>query len=129
VDALSKTLIIALGGAFGANARYWLGGAIQSRLGTTFPWQTMAINVLGSLVIGVFMEMSLREAWDPRWRLFIAIGILGGFTTYSTFAYESVNLLSDRSYDWGMFYILGTPILCVISAWVGRAIARAICSI
>jgi len=125
MDAFWKTLIIALGGALGANARYWLGGAIQARLGSTFPWQTLIINVLGSLLIGVFMEISLREAWDPRWRLFIAIGVLGGFTTYSTFAYESLHMLSDRSYDWGMFYILGSPVLCVAGAWLGKVAARA----
>ncbi len=126
MDALSRSLLIAFGGALGANARYWLGGLIQSRLGSSFPWQTMAINVLGSFTIGVFMELSLRESWDPRWRLFFAIGMLGGFTTYSTFAYESVTLLSDRSFDWGGFYVLGTAIFCVAGAWLGRLGVRMI---
>ena len=121
---VGKALIVGAGGFLGANARYWLGGWIQSKTGGTFPWQTLAINVLGSILIGAFMEMGLREGWHPHWRLFIAIGVLGGFTTYSSYAYEAVNLVSEKTYDWAMYYILGTAVLCVACAWMGRLCAR-----
>jgi CrcB protein len=126
MDALTKSLFIGFGAFMGANARYWLGGWIQNRLDGSFPWQTMVINVSGSLIIGVFMELALREGWDPRWRLFFAVGVLGGFTTFSTFAYESVNMLAEKSYDWGLFYILGSASFCVLAAWLGRFGARAL---
>jgi CrcB protein len=120
----TKALLVGAGGFLGANARYWLGGWIQTRTGGTFPWETLAINIAGSVIIGVFMELALREGWNPNWRLFIAVGILGGFTTYSSFAYESVNLISEKTYDWAMFYVFGTAILCVAGAWIGRLAAR-----
>jgi CrcB protein len=121
---LTKALVIGAGGFLGANARYWLGGLIQSRAGATFPWGTFAINLLGSLAIGIFMEIAMREGWHPNWRLFVAVGVLGGFTTFSSFAYESVGLLSDKSYGAGSFYVFGSAILCVTGAWVGRILAR-----
>lgn len=126
METFAKSLLIALGGALGANARYWLGGLIQSKSGSSFPWETMVINVLGSFVIGGFMELSIKEAWDPRWRLFIAVGLLGGFTTYSSFAYESVNLISEKTYAWAGFYVFGSVLFCIAGAWVGRFVVRMI---
>lgn len=126
MDGLSKCMLLAFGGALGANARYWLGGLVQSRLGSSFPWETMVVNGAGSLAIGVVMGLALSKSWDPRWQLFLAIGVLGGFTTYSSFAFESVNLLADKSYDWAVLYVLGTPMLCVIAAWLGWVVARAL---
>ena len=120
----SKLLLVGSGGFCGANIRYVLGGWIQSKLGTSFPWQTMIINVSGALIIGLFLEVAIRENWNPNWRLFLAIGVLGGYTTYSTFAYESVNLLSDKLVGWAMFYVMGSAVFTVMAAWLGRLGAR-----
>lgn len=121
-----KFLLVGSGGFCGANLRYWLGGWIQSKLGVTFPWQTLIINVSGALLIGLFLEIAIQENWNPGLRLFIAIGVLGGYTTYSTFAYESLNLLNDKLYGWSLFYILGSAVFTVAAAWLGRFFARLI---
>lgn len=121
-----KIVIVGSGGFIGANLRYWLGGLIQSRLGSAFPWGTMIVNVTGAVAIGAFMYCALRENWHPNWRLFIAIGIFGGYTTYSTFAYESLHLFSERNFDTGMFYALGTATLTILAAWAGRVLAKII---
>ena len=124
MDAWTKILLVGSGGFLGANARYWLGGLIQSRLGSSFPWETMIINITGSLIIGFFLGAVSGLDWNPNWRLFVAIGILGGYTTYSSFAYEAVRLLSDREYGWALFYIEGTALLTVFGAWVGLVLSR-----
>ncbi len=108
----------------GANVRYWLGGFLQSRLGSTFPWGTMIINVTGSFVIGLFMGMFSTLNWSQGWRQFIAVGILGGYTTYSSFAYEAVNLLREREYVPALFYVEGSALLTVFGAWAGLVVAR-----
>src|SRR5579862_8529567 len=93
MDTVVKTLLVGGGGFIGANLRYWVGGWIQNRLGATFPWHTLIINVSGSIVIGLLLGLVVALDWNPNWRLFGAIGILGGYTTYSSFAYEAVALL------------------------------------
>lgn len=126
MEGLIKSLYIGFGAFLGANARYWLGGWIQDKLGSTFPWQTFIVNVSGSILIGLFLELAFRENWDPHWRLFLAIGLLGGYTTFSTFSYESLNLLGEGSYWRAAAYIAGSAILCVAGAWLGRVGARAL---
>jgi CrcB protein len=126
MDTVTKILLVGVGGFLGSNARYWLGALIQERLGggAGFPWQTMLINISGSLVIGFFMGLYSGENWNPNWRLFIAIGILGGYTTFSSFAYEAVNLLGQKQYGWALFYIEGSALLTVLGAWIGLVLAR-----
>ena len=123
---LRTVLLVGSGGFLGANARYWLGGLIQSRLGFIFPWQTLFINVSGSFIMGLFMGLMAAEKWDTGWQFFFAVGVLGGYTTFSTFSYESVNLLSDRSYFYALWYIAGSVLLSVLGAWLGFVLARAI---
>jgi CrcB protein len=125
MDAVAKTLMVGTGGFIGANLRYWLGGYISSRLAdATFPWQTMFINVTGSMIIGLFMGLMTGLNWNPNWRLFFAIGILGGYTTYSSFAYESIGLLGNKQYVAALLYIEGTALLTVFGAWLGLVGSR-----
>src|SRR5476649_1294852 len=120
MDFVSKTLMVGTGGFIGANVRYWLGGYISSKFSdVTFPWQTLIINVTGSLIIGLFMGLMTGLNWNPNWRLFFAIGILGGYTTYSSFAYEAVGLLGNKQYFAALLYIEGTALLTVFGAWLG----------
>ncbi len=127
MDAVVKTLLVGGGGFIGANVRYWLGGWISARLtDASFPWQTMLINVSGSLIIGFFMGLLTARNWNPNWRLFFAIGILGGYTTYSSFAYESIGLLGNRQYVAALLYIEGTALLTVFGAWLGLVGSRLI---
>ncbi len=123
-DAVVRTLLVGAGGFLGANARYWLGGVLQSRLGPDFPWQTIIINVSGSFIIALFMTLSAGLSWNPNWRLFFAIGVLGGYTTFSSFAYESMGLVQGREYLRALFYISGSALLTVFGAWCGIVLAR-----
>jgi CrcB protein len=126
MDSIVKTLLVGSGGFVGANIRYWLGGFIQSRLGSTFPWQTMIINVTGSIVIGFFLGLMAGMDWHPNWRLFLAIGVLGGYTTYSSFAYEAIVLLGQKEYGRALFYIEGTALFTVFGAWLGLVLSRVV---
>jgi CrcB protein len=124
MDAVAKVFLIGGGGFIGSNLRYWLGGVVQSRLGSTFPWQTMIINVAGSIAIGLFLGLFFGLRWNDSWRLFIAIGVLGGYTTYSSFAYEAITLIGNKEYGWALFYIQGTALLTIFGAWIGLVGSR-----
>src|SRR5579864_2417059 len=101
MEAISKILLLGAGGAIGANIRYWLGGWLLTKLDPSaapFPWHTMLINISGSLLMGLFMGLYLQLRWNQGWQLFVAIGVLGGYTTFSSFANEALRLLADKEY-------------------------------
>ena len=121
---LSTFFLVGSGGFLGANARYWLGSWIHSRLGPAFPWQTLVINVSGSLIMGFFMGLMSIRNWNTNWQLFFAIGVLGGYTTFSSFSYETVQLFNQRSYSYAFSYIVGSVLLTVLAAWLGFLFAQ-----
>jgi CrcB protein len=122
---MDKYLIIGAGAVLGANARYLLGNWVADRWGTTFPFGTLIINVMGSLILGAFLAVTTeRYLIDPRWRLFFAIGFLGAYTTFSTYTYESLQLLLDGNWGLGMLNILGSNALGLLAAVLGLAIGR-----
>ena len=91
-----RTCVVALGGLLGSVARFWLSGAVQRLNGNDFPTGTLAVNILGSFVIGVVMAFSLeRGTPGPTLRLFLTVGFCGGFTTMSSFSYETAALVRD----------------------------------
>lgn len=118
-------LIVAAGGAIGASARWLLGGWLAERLGPFFPWHTMIVNVTGALLLGVLMGASLdRGLVSSSWRVFLGTGVLGGYTTFSTLAYETVALMEQ-----GMFWpaaanMLVSGTLGIVAAIAGLAIGR-----
>jgi fluoride exporter len=118
-------LIIGLGAFLGANARYLLGRWAAQRWGVEFPYGTLVINVTGSLVLGLFLAATTgRLAVDPRWRLFFAIGFLGAYTTFSTYTYESLQLLLSGNWPLGLVNIAGSNLLGLAAAamgfWLGQ---------
>ncbi|MBI5960467.1 MAG: fluoride efflux transporter CrcB [Chloroflexi bacterium] len=118
-------LLIGLGGVIGANMRYWVSGWAADRFGQTFPWGTLLINISGSCLLAVFIGWSANHiTLDPRVRLFLAVGFFGAYTTFSTYANESVAL--GRAGDWiGMVSnILFTNLVCVVGALIGLTIGR-----
>lgn len=121
---LGKTLLVGCGGFLGANARYWIGGAISNRAGAGFPWGTFVINVTGSFLIGLIMASILGFNWGRPWQLLLVIGILGGYTTFSSFSYESINLILGRSYLYATYYIFGSVILSLVGTMLGVIAAR-----
>ncbi len=93
-------LIISLGAIVGANARYFLSRFAVKELGPVFPYGTLIINVLGSMVVGFFVIWTTeRVLADPRWRLLVVVGFCGSFTTFSSYAFESMSFLRPRAVD------------------------------
>src|ERR1044072_5450644 len=91
---MNHVLIVGIGGFLGSVLRYWLSAFVQRWAQEAFPLGTLVVNLLGCFVIGAVMSLAeYREAFSPEWRLFLTIGLLGGFTTYSTFGYETFALL------------------------------------
>jgi fluoride exporter len=113
-------LLVAVGGGMGSVTRYLLGGWFAARLGASFPYGTFVINVTGSFIIGLFLAFAQERAWlSPYWRLFFAVGFVGGYTTFSTFEYESVRLLQDREMLLGALYLVGSVVTGAIGAVAG----------
>ncbi|MBC7266153.1 MAG: fluoride efflux transporter CrcB [Coriobacteriia bacterium] len=121
----TDVVIVAAGGAVGAAARYVLGGWLTDRFGTAFPWHTFVINVSGAFALGVLMALSVeRGIVPPQWRLALGVGVLGGYTTFSTLSYESIALLSQGSYALGFLNMFGSGAAGLLAAWLGLATGR-----
>lgn len=118
---MEKFLIISAGAVLGANARYLISDWAARKFGVGFPYGTFIINLTGSLLIGLFLTLATeRFVVDPRLRLFITIGFLGAYTTFSTYAYESFTLIYQGQWLAGMLNLLGSVLLGV--AAVGASI-------
>lgn len=123
-------LWVAVGGAVGSVARYWLNGVVSERYGATFPWGTMAVNVVGSFVIGVLGALTLPEGrMSSEARALttqlLMIGICGGFTTFSSFSLQTLNLVRDREWLYAGGNILLSVILCLLATWLGYLLGAA----
>lgn len=123
---MGSLLWIGLGGALGTMARYWLSGLVAQRYGETFPWGTIAVNVSGCLVIGFFAawtDPSGRWMVGPTARQFVMIGILGGYTTFSSFSLQTLNLVRDGEWLWAGGNVVLSVVLCLAAVWVGHVAA------
>jgi CrcB protein len=116
-------LMIALGGAAGAVARYGLSGWVQNLLDTTFPMGTLVVNVLGSFLLGMALPLFESLAWSAEARTMVTMGFLGAFTTYSTFSYEAVVLLQGGEWSRGGLYMGGSLLLGLVGILGGMAFA------
>jgi CrcB protein len=116
---------VALGSAIGGVARYLVGGWVQQRSGTTFPVQTLFINVSGSFLLGLVQRYALETtALSPEVRTMLTIGVLGGYTTFSTFSYETLRLAEEGDWRRASAYIVLSVVLSIAAALVGVAAAR-----
>jgi CrcB protein len=125
---MQKILLIGLGGGLGAILRYYLGGYVQQWANTfTFPVGTLVINLIGCLVIGLLSQLAeTRSLFTPETRLFVFIGLLGGFTTFSTFGNESINLLRDGENTPAIWYVSLHIFGGLGAVWLGRILAQLI---
>ena len=117
-------LWVAIGGALGSVGRFWLSGQVASRFGETFPWGTLVINVTGSFIIGILAALAAPEGrMDPQSRAFttqfLMIGVCGGYTTFSSFSLQTLNLLRDREWLYAGGNILLSVVLCMVAVWLG----------
>jgi CrcB protein len=126
---LTPTLMfVAAGGAIGASLRYLLAGWVGRGLGHGFPWGTLSVNVLGSLIMGVLAVMLMERfpgAWG-RYAPFLMTGVLGGFTTFSAFSLDALYLIERGRMAAAAAYVGGSVILCILGLWLGLAAARAV---
>jgi fluoride exporter len=125
---LAKLLLIAAGGAVGAVSRYALSGVVQNRAAeSTFPWGTMVVNVAGCLAIGfLWILIAEKSVLSPRWQLLLATGLLGAFTTFSTFSLETVELINKGQWLTAGGNVAGSVVLGLAAVVGGMALARAI---
>jgi CrcB protein len=122
---MSRFLLVSLGGAIGSGARYLVSNWTQTALGASFPFGTLLVNIVGSFLICVVMHLALSaNLIGPDLRVFLTTGILGGFTTYSAFGYETHQLTQRGSYAFAALYVGATLLLCSAAAVAGDAVAR-----
>lgn len=122
---MNQLLAIAAGGAVGAVLRYWTSLTVHGRFGTAFPWGTLTVNVAGSLLMGfLYIWLIERMAAGPALRAFLTIGLLGAFTTFSTFYIETLNLLESGQAGRALANVLLSVIVCISAAGLGVFTAR-----
>lgn len=126
MEELTRYLWIMLGGALGTGARYWGSGLVARTIGETFPWGTLVINVTGSLIIGFFATITGpdgRMFVGATARQFVMIGFCGGYTTFSSFSLQTLNLMNDGEWLSAGGNVLLSVALCLLAVWVGHMLA------
>lgn len=121
-------LAVLVGGGAGALARYVLGGWIQEAAGAGFPWGTLVVNVTGALLLALVYAILEGVRARPEWRALLGIGFCGGYTTFSTFTYESLRLLQDGQWSRATAYMLSSVLLALAATlagfWLGETVLR-----
>lgn len=116
---------VGIGGFLGANVRYFIGRAIVERTGSVFPWGTLFINLTGAFLIGVIAQLLLlREGDSPAWRLLLVVGVLGGYTTFSSYALEIVALLQSDQMMRALAYLVASNVLGIALCLLGVTLVR-----
>jgi CrcB protein len=128
---VSRFLLLCLGGALGTAARYGLNGLISHHQDKHLPWAavfplgTMMVNVTGCFAIGFIATVSgpaMGRAWlRPEWRDFLLIGFCGGYTTFSSYAWQTLTLARDAEWLWVALNVIASNVLCLVAVWLGRA--------
>jgi fluoride exporter len=120
-------LLVAVGSALGGVLRYWASGLIANRVGHSFPWDTMFVNITGSFVIGFLAAMAAPGGqWlvSPHARNFFMIGICGGYTTFSSFSLQTLALAHDKEWFYACGNVILSVVLCLVSVWLGHTFAQ-----
>lgn len=122
---LGILLAVALGGALGSLLRYFVAGAVQSATWPGFPWGIFVVNITGGFAMGLIVELSaLKLNLTPEIRAFLTVGILGGYTTFSTFSLDSALLIERGDYSGAALYIVGSALLSILALFIGLWFVR-----
>ena len=122
-----RVALIAIFGAIGTLARYGLQGVVQIRLGSTFPYGTLLVNLTGCFLLGLIGQFTMnRMVISPDWRVAIAVGFFGGYTTFSSFSLQTLDLVRDGDCFKAGLNILLSFVCCLTAVWLGRILALAI---
>ena len=121
---MDRYLVVLAGAGLGGLLRYVLGSWIMARFGGRFPLGTFVINVTGSFLIGLLMTL-MTERWNPHphWRLFLIVGVLGGYTTFSSFEYETLQTVRDGARWMALLYVTGSVVMGYCAVWLGALLA------
>lgn len=124
---MTKYLMVGMGGAAGSVLRFWVGTYVSSRLGTRFPYGTFLINVTASFLIGfVLAVLADRADWSPNWRYLIPIGFIGGYSTFSTFEYETFRVFQEGELLISGLNVALSVVVGFFSVWLGVITGRAV---
>lgn len=120
-------LIVIIGSAIGGGLRYWLSNAVYKYLPVTFPYGTLAVNIIGSLILGLIVFVfDEKELLNNQLKIFLTIGFCGGFTTFSTFSLETFNLIRDSEYLFAALNVLANLLFCVLGVFLAYIISKLI---
>jgi CrcB protein len=120
---MATYILVAIGSTIGGTLRFWLSGLIANWVGQTFPWGTLVINITGSFAIGFFATLTGpdgRVFVPGQWRQFFMIGVCGGYTTFSSFSLQTLNLAQDGEWLWAGLNIALSVVLCLFGVWLGH---------
>ncbi len=118
-------LVVSIGAALGGGLRYWFSGFVYKFLPATFPYGTLIINIAGSFILGIVMfYLNEKEMISHEVRLFLTVGFCGGFTTFSTFSYETINLIKDAQYMGAAFNVFLNVALSLLGIFLAYIISR-----
>ena len=122
---MKNLIIIGVGGAFGAVARHLVGAFVVRHVSWGFPLGTFLVNLSGCFIIGLLYGLALRYSWlTLEWRLFLITGICGGYTTFSSFSFESISLVRQGNYTYFFLYVLGSVILGLLATVIGIMVVK-----
>lgn len=124
---MSKYMYIAVGGALGSIARFWVGSAVASRLGTKFPYGTFVINITACAIIGFSLTfLAKRTDLNPAWRFLVPVGFVGAYSTFSTYEWEALSTLRSGAFSMAALYAFSSLFLGLVAVWCGVLIAEMI---
>ena len=122
-----KYFMVGVGGCLGSILRFWLGSYIGNKMGSRFPYGTFVINITGSFLVGlVFALLTVKTQWSPNWRYLIPIGFIGGYTTFSSFEYETLRTMQGGQIGLGLLYVAASVVVGFVAVWGGMIAGRAI---